>query len=67
MITSANTQAALNDAALKGVFTLVYEGVPDATVGVGVAGKGCLLINTLAGTLFINQGTVAVPNWVAIT
>jgi len=45
----------------------VNAGVPDATVGAGIAGKGSLCSDTTNGTLYVNGGTKAVPAWKLVT
>ena len=67
MIPQASIWPALHDAADKGVFHLVLAGAPISTTGIGVAGKGCLLTNTLNGDLYINRGTALVPSWGLVT
>ena len=62
----SNIQSVLKEAAEAGVFLLVNPGVPDATVGVGMANKGCLCINTAAGALYINTGDSVTPVWALV-
>lgn len=64
MITNPNIQGALTDAANSKVFTLVNAGAPtNGVTGIGIAGKGCLLVDTTNGTLYQNTGTLASPTW----
>jgi hypothetical protein len=49
------------------VVIICNAGVPDATVGAGVAGAGSMCIDTTAPNLYINGGTKAVPAWKLVT
>lgn len=42
---------------------LPFIGVPDATNGVGWAGRGSSGVDTLTGIWYSNIGTAASPNW----
>lgn len=44
-----------------------HAGVPDATVGVGFAGKGSLCSDIANGTLYVNGGTKTTPAWKLVT
>lgn len=69
MITSPSIRAAQVDAANSGVFVLVNAGAPsDGTSGtaVGIAGPGCLLVDTTNAFLYINTNTKASPTWTKV-
>jgi len=63
MINVANIRASETDLAMNGIFILAKSGVPGATDGVGIAGKGSLCIDTASGKLYSNTGTMAAPTW----
>jgi hypothetical protein len=59
-----NIQSVLREAANLGVFLLVNPGIPAAaSFGKGIAGKGCLCVDTANAQLYINSGTAILPAW----
>lgn len=62
-----NTQAMLNDLRVKGVYWIVNAGVPTSATGAGQVGKGSLCSDITNSDLYINAGTVAVPDWKLVT
>lgn len=69
MITSASLQMADTDAANNGVFILVNAGAPVNGVsgsGAGIAGPGCLLVDTTNKFLYINTNTLLSPTWTKV-
>lgn len=62
-----NTQAMLRDMLNNNVFIIVNAGVPTAATGPGVCGKGSLCIDYTNAKLYINGGTLAVPDWKIVT
>lgn len=60
---------AISDAANSGVYLLVNAGVPAAGTsgtGVGIAGPGCLCVDTTNKKLYINTNTMASPTWTVV-
>lgn len=69
MISTASIGMADYDAASVGVFLLVFAGAPvSGTSGtaVGIAGPGCLLVDTTNKFLYINTNTLASPTWTKV-
>lgn len=60
----SNMRANEYNLARNSLYWVPNAGVPDATVGVGFAGKGSLCSDTTNGKLYINTGTSAAPVWV---
>jgi hypothetical protein len=61
-----NVWGALNALANNAVLPAVNPGAPTGTTLAGHAGKGCLLIDTTNGVLYINTGTKATPTWTKV-
>lgn len=49
------------------IVIIANAGIPDATVGVGIAGKGSICSDITNGKLYVNGGTKAIPAWKLVT
>jgi hypothetical protein len=68
MIVYPNIQGALRDLAANGIFTVCGSGAPtNGTTGAGITGPGSTYIDTATGINYTNKGTLASPNWHAVT
>lgn len=66
---STNIQAALRALADNSLLPIVNAGAPvngTSGTGAGVAGPGCLLIDTTNKFLYINTNTKASPTWTKV-
>jgi hypothetical protein len=67
--TQKNIEAAFRTLADNNLLPVVNAGAPtDGTAGTAAnyAGKGCLLVDTTNGVLYINTGTKASPTWTKV-
>jgi hypothetical protein len=53
--------------AANDVLIMTNAGVPDATVGAGLAGKGSICTDRTNGTAYVNKGTKTTPSWKLVT